>query len=64
MRIMSDHDWYDKKVIHTDWSKYGDDEAIEITFSEAIQSLYIGRHDVITLANEFGLVVYPKDAAL
>lgn len=62
MVVMTGHRFFDKDVEYV--SRDPCDEIREIVLREGAESLLINKADVVALANEFGLVVYSRDAEL
>lgn len=63
MIVMALHEWLDEDIKHVRWDEHED--VREIVFKESNEgAILICSEDVIALAKEFNLVVYPKDANL
>ena len=63
MEVMTLHKWHDEDVEKVLWEGHEDNREI-ILKNNNESALVINKRDVVALAHEFNLVVYPKDANL
>ena len=63
MEVMTRHEWYDEDVEKVLWEGHKDNREIVLKGNNE-GSLLISKRDIIALAHEFDLIVYPKDANL
>ena len=63
MEVMTLHKWYDEDVKKVLWGGHKDNREIVLKDNNE-GSLLINKRDIIALAHEFDLIVYPKDANL
>ena len=66
MDVMTLHKWFDEDVECVRWEGHEDVRTIGLKGFKGLEgtALLVSKEDAIALANEFGLVVYPKDAKL
>jgi len=63
MEVMTLHKWFDEDVESVHFCAHKNNRRIFLKSSNE-GSLIINKEDVVALAKEFDLVVYPKDAKL
>jgi len=63
MKVMTLHEWHDEDVEKVLWEGHEDNREIVLKDNNE-GALVINKRDVVALAHEFNLVVYPKDANL
>jgi len=64
MEVMTNHDWFDTDVEKITLSGHRDTREIILRNNNCKFTFYINKQDVIELAKELELTVYPEDAVL